>query len=77
LQLEGFEMPQFYRVPDAAREFGLSRSALYVLLAEGKILARKVGKRTLIEGASVRDFLGNQPFASFRPPPGSNAGAAQ
>ncbi len=63
----------FYRIPDAVRESGISRSGLYALLSEGKISARKHGRRLLIEGASLRAYLENLPAATFRAPPAKAA----
>jgi len=55
--------PEFCRVPDVQRVFGLRRGTLYRLIGEGKIRSvslRERGHRTgvrLIAVASVRDFL--------------------
>ncbi len=48
---------EFAAVPDACSHFGLSRSHLYVLRAEGRVRFAKVGKRALVEMASVRALL--------------------
>lgn len=36
---------------------GLSRTTIYALLKEGKLEARKLGRRTLIEDASLRRLI--------------------
>jgi len=53
---------------DAIAISGLSRSRIYLLLAAGKIRARKAGKATLIEATSLNDYLNALPAASFRAP---------
>jgi len=55
--------PEFGRIPDVQRLFGLKRGYVYLLLNEGKIKSvclRKRGAKTgvrLIHLQSVRDFL--------------------
>ena len=46
-----------YRVNDAVRISGLSRSSLYALIAEQKLKSIKVGGRRLIPAAALRDLL--------------------
>lgn len=46
---------------EAAKLAGISRSEIYNQLASGHIKARKVGKRTLVELASLRDWLASLP----------------
>jgi excisionase family DNA binding protein len=46
-----------YRVNDAARVAGLSRSSLYVLIGEGKLRSVLVGGRRLIPADALRDLL--------------------
>lgn len=56
-------MPEFGRVTDVQRRFGLKRGSCYNLLATGKIkgvLLRIKGKKSgvrLFDLASVRDFI--------------------
>ena len=45
----------------AARFLGLSKRTIYNLLAAGTISARRAGKRTLIEVASLRKYLDSLP----------------
>ena len=47
---------------DAAAYVGTSRRSLRRLVAAGTILARQAGKRTLIDGASLRSWYFAQPI---------------
>ncbi len=49
-----------YRVRDAARTYGLSRTTLYKLLAEGRLQSVKVGRRRLILRDSLDALLGGR-----------------
>ncbi len=42
---------------------GISRSKLYLEMAAGRIVARKVGSRTVIDAASLRDYFDSLPLA--------------
>lgn len=55
-------------LPVASVMLGVSRSTLYVLAGEGKLKAVKVGGRTLITTASIRDFLDGLPLAGIAAP---------
>jgi excisionase family DNA binding protein len=46
-----------YRVNDAAKVAGLSRSSLYVLIGEGKLRSVVVAGRRLIPADALRDLL--------------------
>ena len=46
-----------YRLNDAARVAGLSRSSLYVLIGEGKLRSVLVAGRRLIPADALRDLL--------------------
>ena len=46
-----------YRINDAVRISGLSRSSIYVLMAENKLESIKVAGRRLIPAAALRDLL--------------------
>jgi len=58
--------PEFVRVPDCERLFGLKRGLLYALINDGAIKSvclRKPGARTgvrLVSYQSVRDYLNRQ-----------------
>jgi len=47
-----------YRVGDAARAYGLSRTTLYKLLSEGRLQSVKIGRRRLILRDSLDALLG-------------------
>ena len=47
-----------YTLPDAERISGLSHSTLRRRAAEGRLRLFRVGGRTLIDGASLRQLLG-------------------
>jgi excisionase family DNA binding protein len=46
-----------YRVNDAAKVAGLSRSSIYSLIGEGKLRSVLVAGRRLIPAAALRDLL--------------------
>ena len=46
-----------YRVNDAAKATGLSRSSLYTLMGEGKLRSILVAGRRLIPADALRDLL--------------------
>lgn len=54
---------EYAPVPALRELFGIGKSRAWVLLAEKKIRARKFGKRTLVEIASVREFMASLPSA--------------
>jgi len=56
-------------LPRAPAVFGLSRSGLYRLAAEGRIRLVKLGARTLVDAASVRAFLATLPAVQLRQDP--------
>lgn len=49
--------PIAYSIADACRVSSLGRTRLYQLISEGRLQARKVGKRTLIPAASLRALI--------------------
>ena len=59
-------LPEFLRIPDVERLFGLKRGLTYQLIGAGKIKSvslRKKGARTgirLVATQSLRDFLNGQ-----------------
>jgi excisionase family DNA binding protein len=46
-----------YRINDAAKVAGLSRSSLYVLIGEGKLRSVLIAGRRLIPADALRDLL--------------------
>lgn len=65
-------VPEMVPLPRAPAVFGLSRSHLYRLAGEGRIRLVKVASRTLVDAASVRNFLATLPEARI----GAQRGAA-
>lgn len=60
-------------IKEAARITGLSRSKIYELIQDQDIVAKKLGRRTLIEVSVLRDYISQLPtFTS----PRRNWGAA-
>ncbi len=53
--------PVMVPLPQAPLYFGLSRSALYRAAAGGSITMKKMGRTTLVDVASVRDYLDSLP----------------
>lgn len=49
--------PLAYSVAEAIRVSSIGKTRLYQLIAEGRLQARKVGKRTLIPAASLRALI--------------------
>ena len=60
--------PEYGRIPEACRRYGISRSRLYLLAGEGLIRFVKVGSATLVDLGSVRDYLTSCPPAQVRAP---------
>ena len=65
-------MPKVLTVEEAAAELHLSKQTVWAYVRDGKIPARKVGKRYLIPQAAIEDML--QPKAA-EPPQGGAADA--
>lgn len=49
--------PLAYSVADACRVSSIGKTRLYTLISEGRLKARKIGKRTLIPAASLRALI--------------------
>jgi excisionase family DNA binding protein len=60
--------PEYGRIPEACRRYGLSRSRLYLLAGEGVVRFVKVGTATLVDLESVRSYLAACPPAQVRAP---------
>jgi hypothetical protein len=60
--------PEYGRVPTACRHFGVSQSRLYLLAAAGLVRFVKIGTATLVDFASVRDYLASCPTAPISSP---------
>lgn len=53
--------PDFIQVADMRPQFGWGRTLTYQLLKERRIRAKKLGNKTLIDVASVREFMASLP----------------
>jgi hypothetical protein len=62
------QAPEYGRIPEACRRYGLSRSRLYLLAGEGWVRFVKVGNATLVDFGSLRDYLAACPAAKIRAP---------
>jgi hypothetical protein len=60
--------PEYARIPEACRRYGLSRSRLYLLAGEGLVRFIKVGTATLVDLNSIRSYLASRPPAVIRAP---------
>ena len=60
--------PEYARIPETCRRFGFSRSRLYLLAGEGLIRFVKSGNSTLVDLATVRNYLSSCPSAEIRAP---------
>jgi excisionase family DNA binding protein len=52
--------PLAYSIKDASRVSSIGRTRLYALINEGRLEARKIGKRTLIPAASLRALIAGE-----------------
>ena len=52
----------------ACARLGISRSTLFNLLRDGKLVARKLGRRTLIRASDIDAFVLRLERASYRAP---------
>lgn len=60
-------MKMAYSVDEAAMRAGLGRDAIYSAVREGKLEAKKMGRRTLVTADALRRYLENLP--ALRLPP--------
>ncbi|WP_338242205.1 helix-turn-helix domain-containing protein [Aurantiacibacter hainanensis] len=49
--------PLAYSIKEACRVSSLGRTRIYQLIGEGRLEARRIGKRTLIPAASLRALV--------------------
>ena len=59
VQFVPFEQRAFLTVQQAVQFSGTTKTRIYAALKEGRIAARKLGKRTLIDRRSLVAFLEN------------------
>ena len=50
-------------VPEAAIALGISVRSAWKLIASGQLRAKKLGRRTIVESAALRQFLDEAPAA--------------
>lgn len=55
-----------YTIEQAQEATGLGRTSIYKEISNGKLDARKAGRRTLITAASVQAFVASLPRAPIR-----------
>ncbi len=49
-----------YSINETARTLSLGRTSVYAMIADGRLEAFKLGRRTLVKAASVRRLVGGQ-----------------
>ncbi|MDE1882914.1 MAG: helix-turn-helix domain-containing protein [Rhodospirillales bacterium] len=59
-------LPRFFRIPEAVAYSGVSRTALYLLMGNGILAARKSGRATLIDRESLDRYLDGLPAAEIK-----------
>ncbi|MFD8663717.1 helix-turn-helix domain-containing protein [Streptomyces globisporus] len=58
LDIEGPAIsPALYRVPDAVRVLGLSRSVVYDLIRAGRLRTVKEGRTRLVPASAITDYV--------------------
>jgi excisionase family DNA binding protein len=62
-----------FAIPDACAVLGCGRSYLYELIGVGKLAAKKMGAKTVIDAASLRAYAASLPPAAI----GRRASAAE
>ncbi len=53
--------PKMLSILDAARSLGIGRSTLYMIIKDGRLPARKLGRRTLIHREDLDLFVSTLP----------------
>lgn len=55
------EQPKLaFTIPEACYAVGLGRTKLYELIRQGRVITRKIGKRTLIPAESLRALISGE-----------------
>ena len=49
-----------YSINEAARALSIGRTSIYAMLAEGRLEAFKLGRRTLIKADSIRRLVADE-----------------
>ena len=60
-----------YSIDETADQAGLCRDSIYQAIRDGKLEARKAGRRTLVTAEALRRYLDNLP--TLEPPPAGEA----
>jgi excisionase family DNA binding protein len=53
-------------IPEAVRASGVGRSTIYAELASGRLVARKLGRRTLVMSSELERWLESLPALKAR-----------
>ena len=59
-QAENYYEPISYRVEDALRVSGLGRTTIYAAMKDGRLKSRAIGRRRLIDAASLRALVSGE-----------------
>jgi excisionase family DNA binding protein len=57
--------PAFYTVKETAQRLNLSVARLYELLADGTLMARKLGGKTVIRVDELEQYIADLPLAVY------------
>ena len=49
-----------YSINETARTLSLGRTSIYAMIADGRLEAFKLGRRTLIKAESIRRLVGSE-----------------
>jgi excisionase family DNA binding protein len=61
MTFENFEPPKLaYSIKEACRASSLGRTTLYTHIAAGRLLARRIGGRTVIPADSLHAFIAGE-----------------
>jgi hypothetical protein len=60
------DLPHFATIDKWTELSGVSRSVTYELIGSGKLVARKLGKRTLVDVQAGIEYLHSLPAATIR-----------
>lgn len=50
-----------YTVSETAETLGIGRTSLYAMIGDGRLIAIKIGRRTLIKVSSIKALIGDEP----------------
>ena len=65
LNLINQQWPRYGRIPEACARYGWSRSRLYRLAGERKIVVLKVGRASFVDFDSADRFMASLPIAKI------------